>query len=96
MNTDKSTPVAVKYFENLGYKTEIIEKRGDGFDFWIMKDGVKTTVEAKGTAHFILPKQIKALENGGVLAVVDGDKVRVLNFKDIGNFRPALFRFDII
>jgi hypothetical protein len=38
-----------------------------------MKDGVKTTVEAKGTAHFILPKQIKALENGGVLAVVDGD-----------------------
>jgi hypothetical protein len=94
MNMDKSTPIAMKHFEKLGYKTELV-KRGGGFDFWISKNGYRTTVEAKGSAHFILPKQIKALENGGVLAIVDGDKVRVLNFKDIGNFRPALFRFDI-
>jgi len=95
MNTDKSTPIAMKYFENLGYTTELV-KRGDGFDFWITKNGFRTTVEAKGSAHFILPKQINALENGGLLAIVDGDKVRILTFKDIGNFRPALFRFDII
>ena len=94
MNTDKSTPIAIKYFQELGYKTFIV-KRGKGFDFYILKDGIKTTVEAKGSAHFILPKQIECLKCGGLLAVVDKDKVKVLRYEDIEISNPALFYFSI-
>ena len=93
MKDDKSTPIAKQYHIDQGYE---IGPSGLGYDYIITKDGVTKTVEAKSTFHTLLPQQIKRLQEGGLLAIVDKKgSVKILTINDIIIGDSCLYFFKI-
>ena len=90
-----SEEISKKYFADLGYKILEKDKEGTkkGCDFFIEKNGIIQSVEAKtkmGNWVQLLQPQLDRLEKGGLLAIVSKDNtITIITKNDIKKIEPA-------
>jgi hypothetical protein len=93
----ESETVSKRFFENVGFtiRDRDFEGKKKGSDFFIELDGCIQSVEAKskmGKFSQLLQPQIDRMNSGGLIVIVNNEKIEIKTKIDIERIEPSAYR----